>query len=426
LLRKIMLCVTFFIVVAGSFALYLALKNSPANDQYAVSGITSPTSISNIIGEGETLSAVFKKHGLSIDELFAISQAAASVHKLKELHPGRPYNIIIDDKKSINSFTYGIDDSTILKIERVDGSFRAQKSVMPYESRVLTIGGQIEDNLISAIGTQSEDHLLALQVSDILAWDIDFTCDLRRGDTFKIVVEGLYHEGKFKKYGKILSAEFINNKQKYLAYRFEYDGNAGYYDASGKSLRRAFLKAPLSFRRISSSYTRKRLHPILRIYRPHRGVDYVAAAGSAVSATADGNVVSAGYQGDYGKLVVIAHRNGYKTFYGHLSRIKQDLRQGREVKQSDVIGYVGSTGLSSGPHLHYEIRQGGSHVNPLRFKVDAGKAIPFTQMTEFQKVTGIMDKTFASAAFYNNKKNEQSKTSAMNMVEQNEYYFRLN
>jgi len=425
LLRKIMLCVTFFIVVAGFFSLYLALKNSPANDPYAVSGITSPTSISSIIGEGETLSAVFKKHGLSIDELFAISQAAASVHKLKELHPGRPYNIIIDDKKSINSFTYGIDDSTILKIERVDGSFRAQKSVMPYESSVLTIGGQIEDNLISAIGTQREDHLLALQVSDILAWDIDFTCDLRRGDTFKIVVEGLYHEGKFKKYGKILSAEFINNKQKYQAYRFEYDGTAGYYDASGKSLRRAFLKAPLSFRRISSSFTRKRLHPILKIYRPHHGVDYVAATGSPVSATADGTVVSAGYQGDYGKLVVITHRNGYKTYYGHLSRIKNDLRPGSQVKQSDVVGYVGSTGLASGPHLHYEIRQGGSHVNPLRFKVDAGKAIPFTQMTEFQKVTGTMDKTFASAIFHN-KKNEQSKNSDMNMVEQTAYYFRLN
>ena len=422
MIRKIIFCAALFIVIAGSFVLYQALKNSPVNDKFAVSGISSPRSISNIIGEGETLFDVFKKHGLSIDGLFAISHAAASVHKLKELHPGWPYNIIVDDKNCINSFTYGIDDSTFLKIERVDDSFRAQKTVLPYESRVLTIGGQIEDNLISAIGTQREDHLLALQVSDILAWDIDFTSDLRTGDTFKIVVEGLYLEGKFKKYGRILSAEFINNNQKYLAYRFEYDGKAGYYDASGKSLRRTFLKAPLSFRRISSSYARKRFHPILRIYRPHRGVDYVAAAGSSVSATADGTVVSAGYQEDYGKLVVIAHRNGYKTFYGHLSRIRNDLRQGREVKQSDVIGYVGSTGLASGPHLNYEIRQGGRHINPLKFKVDAGQAIPLAQMSEFQKVTGIMDKTFASATFYN-KKHENS---AINMAEQKKYYFSLN
>jgi murein DD-endopeptidase MepM/ murein hydrolase activator NlpD len=417
LIKKIIFCAAVFIVLAGSFAVYSTLKYSPLIEKYIICGISSTKSINNVIVEGDTLSAVFKKHGLNFDELFAISQAAASVHKLKELHPGRPYNIIVDDKNNINSFTYGIDDNTLLKIERVDGSFIAGKSNVPYESRVLTIGGKIEDNLISAIGSQREDHSLALQVSDILAWDIDFTCDLRTGDTFKIVVEGLYKDGQFKKYGKILSTEFVNNNQKYQAYLFEYDGKAGYYDAGGKSLRRAFLKAPLSFRRISSSYSRKRFHPILRIYRPHQGVDYATAAGSSVSATADGTVVSAGYQGNYGKLVVIAHRNGYKTFYGHLSRIKNDLRQGSHVKQSDVIGYVGSTGLSNGPHLHYEIRQGSARINPLRFKVDAGQAIPLTQMAEFKKVTGIMDKTLASGAFIN-KKNEQSRNSAMNQAEQ--------
>jgi murein DD-endopeptidase MepM/ murein hydrolase activator NlpD len=420
-----MFCGTFFIVIAVSLALYSTPENPPLIEKFTTSGISPSKSINDIIVEGDTLSAVFKKYGLSIDELFAMRQAAASVYKLRELHPGQPYNIVVDDKNNINSFTYGIDDNTLLKIELVDGNFIAEKDIVPYESRILTIGGRIEDNLISAIGTQREDHALALQVSDILAWDIDFTCDLRTGDTFKIVVEGLYQDGQFKKYGEILSTEFINNNQKYQAYLFEYDGKAGYYDANGKSLRRAFLKAPLSFRRISSSYSRKRFHPILRIYRPHHGVDYVAAAGSSVSATADGTVVSTGYQGAYGKLVVIAHRNGYKTYYGHLSRIRNNLRRGSQVKQSDVIGYVGSTGLATGPHLHYEIRQGGSHVNPLRFKVDAGKAIPQTLMSEFQKVTGIMDKTFASAIFYN-KKNEQSKNSAMNLAEQNEYFFRLN
>lgn len=425
MIRKILLCAAIFVVLAGSFVLYLTAKNLSFNNKLAISGNLSSKSINNVIIEGDTLSAVFKKYGLSIDELFAISQAAASVHKLKELHPGRPYNIIVDDKNSINYFSYGIDDNNILKIERVDGVFRAGKSSVPYESRILTIGGQIEDNLISAIGTQTEDHLLALQVSDILAWDIDFTCDLRTGDTFKIVVEGLYLDGKFKKYGKILSTEFINNKQKYQAYLFEHDGNTGYYDARGKSLRRAFLKAPLSFRRISSSFTRKRFHPVLKIYRPHRGVDYAAAAGSPVSATADGTVFSAGYHSDYGKLVVIKHRNGYQTYYGHLSRIKNNLRLGSQVKQSDVVGYVGSTGLASGPHLHYEIRQGGSHINPLRFKVDAGQAIPLTQMTEFNKITAIMDTTFASAKFHN-KKYEQGKTSTAKLTEQNEYYFGLN
>lgn len=425
MIKKIMFCVAIFVVLTGSFALYLYEKDLPLDDKLTISSRSSTKSINSVIVEGDTLSAVFKKYGLSFDELFAMRQAAASVHRLKKLHPGRPYNIVIDETNSINSFTYGIDDNNILKIERVDGSFIAEKSSVPYESRILTIGGQIEDNLISAIGTQAEDQILALQVSDILAWDIDFTSDLRTGDAFKIVVEGLYLDGKFKKYGKILSTEFINNKQKYQAYLFESDGKTGYYDASGKSLRRSFLKAPLSFRRISSSFTRKRFHPVLKIYRPHRGVDYAAAAGTPVSATADGTVVSAEYHGAYGKLVVIKHRNGYQTYYGHLSRIKNDLRQGRQVNQGDVVGYVGSTGLASGPHLHYEIRQGGSHINPLRFKVDAGQAIPLTQMTEFKKITAIMDTTFASARFHDNK-NDQSKTSAANLTEQNSYYFTLN
>jgi len=413
------------LLLSGSFICYGVLKNWPVNGGLPASGVSSPKTINNTIAAGETLSAVFKKYGLSFDELFAINQAAASVHKLKEVHPGRPYSIIVDDKNNINTFTYGIDDNNVLKIARVEGGFKAEKSSIPYESRTLTISGVIEDNLISAIGPQREDHLLAMQVSDILAWDIDFNCDLRTGDTFRIIVEGLYAEGKFRKYGKVLSAEFINNKQKYMAYWFEYNGRACYYDQSGKSLQKAFLKAPLSFRRISSSPSRRRLHPILKVYRPHHGVDYVAAAGTPVSATADGTVVSAGYQGDYGKLIVLTHRNGYKTYYGHLSRIRPDLRQGSPVRQGDVIGFVGTTGLSTGPHLHYEIRQNGGLVNPLKFKADAGQAIPLTRMAEFIQTTSVLNKTYTEAIFYKSG-DERMKNTGWNFAKQPEHFFRLN
>ena len=263
--------------------------------------------IQGTIKKGETLFDIFKKYGLGIGELFKLREASADIHRLRELYPGQPYKIIVDDNNQINSFAYWINDDLILNIKRVDSDFRAEKVAIKYEKRIQHIGGGIRDNLISSVGEGRENLMLALQLSDIFAWDIDFTTDLRNDDTFKIVVDGFYLDGKFKKYGDILSAEIINNGETYYAYRFEYDGKADYYDASGKSLRMAFLKAPLSFRRISSGFSQKRFHPILKIYRPHLGVDYAASAGMPVSTIGDGRVVFAGYKGQNGNIVSIRH-----------------------------------------------------------------------------------------------------------------------
>lgn len=409
MIRKKILWALLFIVLLGSFSFHQSLISLFREKTPDVPATPPLKSITNNIEQGETLFSIFMKHGLRIEELFAMKNAAASIHPLRELQPGKAYSITVDEQNFINSFTYRIDDDTILKIERVENDFQAHKYNIPYETRILTISGTIEDNLISAVGLEREDYLLALQVSDILAWDIDFNTDLRVGDTFRIITEGLYLNGEFKKYGKILSVEFVNNKQTYAAYLFEYEEKADYYDAAGKSLRKAFLKAPLSFRRISSSYSRSRFHPILRIYRPHHGVDYVAARGTPVSATADGTIRFAGYKGDYGKLVIVAHRNGYRTYYGHLSRIRQGIRKGRQVKQGDLIGYVGATGLATGPHLHYEMRQGNTPINPRRVKHVAGKPIPSAQMYEFKKMAGTLDKIFAATIFYDAKLTESKK-----------------
>ncbi|MFA7098206.1 MAG: peptidoglycan DD-metalloendopeptidase family protein, partial [Gammaproteobacteria bacterium] len=257
-------------------------------------------------------------------------------------------------------------------------------------------------------GTDRENYLLALKVADILTWDIDFNTDLRTGDTFRIIAEGLYLNGEFKKYGRILSLEFINNKTPYNAYLFENDGKMDYYNAEGQSLRKAFLKAPLSFRRISSSFSKNRRHPILKIYRPHQGIDYAAATGTPVSAVADGTVRFAGYKGNYGNLIIISHRNGYQTYYGHLSRIKSNVRKGKKVRQDDLIGYVGATGMATGPHLHYEMRMDKTPINPLSVKSIAGKPVPSAQMVEFKKLTHTMDKIFAAAIFYDTQNMERN------------------
>lgn len=354
--------------------------------------------VSGIIKKGETLFDIFKKFSLDIQELFYLKEASANIHKLREVYPGRPYRIMIDENNKINSFTYWINEDSILNINRTESGFYAEKVAIEYEKRIQHIGGVVKDNLISSIGEDRENLMLALNLSDIFAWDIDFTTDLRNGDTFKIVVEGLYLNGEFKKYKDILSAEFINNGETYLAYRFEHNGKVDYYDADGKSLRKFFLKAPLSFRRISSGFSKKRFHPILKIYRPHHGLDYAAPAGTPVSTVGDGTVTFAGYKGQYGKLVIITHPNHYKTFYGHLSRIGKGIKNGMKVTQGQIIGYVGTTGLATGPHLHYEMRINNKPVNPLVVKSTRGTSIPKTLMAEFRDFKNEMDARLASIA----------------------------
>jgi murein DD-endopeptidase MepM/ murein hydrolase activator NlpD len=211
-----------------------------------------------------------------------------------------------------------------------------------------------------------------------------------------VFVGGLFLQGKFKKYGNVLSVAFINNGDIYRAFRFDPDGNGDYCDAYGNSLKKSFLKAPLSFRRISSTFTERRFHPILKIYRPHHGLDYAAPAGTPVSAVGDGTVLFSGYKGEYGKLVVVRHKNKWKTYYGHLSRIGRNIENGATVQQGQVIGYVGSTGLATGPHLHYEIRVHNRAVNPLEMKIPRDKSISGTALAQFRNFKDEMDRRLAA------------------------------
>lgn len=405
-------------VLIGFFPVHQSLINyftgrttSSPDGTTSVPEAHSLKSISNKCEKGETLSSIFKKYGIRTNELFELKSATANIHPLRNLQPGKPYCFVLNKENCINSFTYGINDDTFLKVERVGGCFHARKYNVSYETRILTIGGTIQNMLVSAFGPGKEDYLLALQAADILAWDIDFNTDIRKGDTFKIIVEGLYAEGKFKKYGRILSIEFTNNNRTYNAYLFAHDGKADYYNADGQSLRKAFLKAPLSFRRISSCFSKNRLHPILKIRRPHNGIDYVAATGTPVSAVADGTVNFAGYQSGYGKLIILSHPNGYRTYYGHLSRLNKNIRQGKKVQQGDLIGYVGATGLATGPHLHYEMRMGHVAINPAGIKKIAGKPVPSTQIAQFNKLTRTMNNIFNVALFYDTKNAERTNHS---------------
>ena len=375
---------------AGYFGLYTKTEQSPPVQQPAFREIKGE------IEQGETLFKIFKKYDLDIGELYRIREASAGIYRLRDLYPGRSYRIVLDNNKQIDSFHYGIDDNCVLNVNRRDEGYCAEKVPIAYEKRILHIGGTIKDNLIASMKGGDGDLLLALKLSDIFAWDIDFTTDLRNDDTFRVVVEGLYLDGTFKKYGAILAAEFINNGDVYRAYAFEQNGKSDYYDETGKALRKAFLKTPLSFRSISSGFSKGRYHPILKIYRPHHGLDYAAATGTPVSAAGDGTVNFAGCRGQYGNLIIIRHRNGYKTYYGHLSKIGKGVKSGARVDQGSVIGYVGATGLATGPHLHYEMRINDRPINPMSVKVPPGTPIPEGMLTAFGQFKDRMNSELAS------------------------------
>jgi murein DD-endopeptidase MepM/ murein hydrolase activator NlpD len=355
--------------------------------------------ITDVVKSGESMFDIFQKYGLDISELFRLKEASAKVHRLRYISAGQPYKIELGADNSILSLTYQISDDALLAITRSDPGYRAEKIMIPYETRERKIGGIIENNLYDALGNSGKSSLLAYALADVFSWDIDFTTDLRRGDTFKVVVEEIWRDGRFRRYGNVLAAEFVNDGITHRAFRFEgKDGRAGYYDEKGKSLQRSFLKAPLSYRRISSRFSYSRRHPILKIRRPHLAVDYVAPRGTPVSALGDGTVRFARYKGPNGNLVIIRHPKGFTTYYGHLHKIRRGIRRGVRVAQGDVIGYVGSTGRATGPHLDFRMKKGNRFINPLRVNVPRSAGIPKDLFADYRTILEERGPELASIA----------------------------
>ena len=266
--------------------------------------------------------------------------------------------------------------------------------------RVITVHGQVERSLFHAVEETGEQPQLVLALVNIFEWDFDFTADTRAGDRFRLVVEKRYAGDTFVSYGRVLAAQYQSERRLLTGIAFAVGKRVAYYDADGRALRKMFLKSPLAFTRITSGFTYARPHPIMGGTRPHRAIDYAAPTGTPVRAVADGVVVKAGWDGGYGRAVRIRHRAGYQTLYAHLSRFGRGIRSGVRVSQRQVVGYVGSTGLSTGPHLHYEVIKGGRRVNPLGEKFIPGDPVPAGQRTQFQgHAASLIDRLETEAPF---------------------------
>jgi murein DD-endopeptidase MepM/ murein hydrolase activator NlpD len=301
-------------------------------------------------------------------------EAARPIHDLARISVGRPFGVALGPDGLMRAFTYGIDELRTLRVVRDGNNLRADVLARRYETRVATVGGTIESSLFGAIEAAGEEDQLALDLADIYAWDVDFNTEIQRGDSFRVAVEKLSLDGAFARYGRILAAEFVRGDRVLRAFRHEGARGAGYYDTEGRPLRKAFLRSPLRFTRISSRFSRSRLHPVLHVRRAHLGVDYAAPSGTPVAAAADGVVSAAGWMGGYGRTVKIRHANGFETLYGHLSRTF--VRPGQRVAQGAHIGAVGATGLATGPHLDYRMSRNGQFVDPLRLESPPAEPVP--------------------------------------------------
>ena len=320
--------------------------------------------------KGDTLYEFLLDLNLPPQEIFQVLESSKTVYDLKKIKPDTTITLDIDfHKHSLNRLAYNFDDEHLLVVHKTNEGYSSSKEKILYDTSLRTIQGTIKNNLFDDAIAAGGNPQLILNFADIFAWDVDFFTDLRKHDSFKILFEEIYKDGAFVKCGKILAAEFVNDGKQLRVFRFEDDqGQTGYYDDRGRSVAREFLKSPLRYSRISSGFTKRRFHPILKIYRPHLGVDYAAPTGTPVEATCDGKIIYIGRKGNYGKCVKIKHNHIYTSFYGHLARFAKGLKKGSRVKQGKVIGYVGSTGLATGPHLDYRLQKRGTFINPLTLK----------------------------------------------------------
>lgn len=324
------------------------------------------------IQRGDKLAAVLDRLGVHDPEALQRLGSARAAKGLYQLAPGRIVRAQVSAEGQLLALDYR-NGANVLTVERHGDGFSIAEHPAEPERRVLMKSAEIRTSLFSASDSAGLSDSIAMQLADIFSTDVDFHRDLRRGDHFSVVYEMFYDRGEPVRAGRVLAAEFINVGRLYRAVYFQYDEKrGGYYTPDGRNIRKAFLRSPLEYSRISSGYSTSRFHPILGQWRAHKGIDYAAPHGTRVRATGDGIVEFAGrdHRG-YGNLIVLRHQSGYTTWYGHLSGFAKGLHKGMRVAQSEAIGYVGSTGLATGPHLHYEFRINDVHQNPLRVVIPA-------------------------------------------------------
>ncbi len=344
------------------------------------------------VKSGDSLAKLFKRAGIKPQQLDEMMKSGKAVKQLTRIYPKDTLRILTDNKSNLLGLRYEIDHESYLMVERKNGVLEANTFKHDIETRTAHASGIIDSSLFLAAQEAGISQNLIMELAGIFGWDIDFVLDIRKGDNFTVVYEELFRNGEKIKDGNILTAEFVNQGKTYQAVRYTNPENnrAEYFTPDGKSMRKAFLRSPVNFTRISSGFTTRRYHPILHKFRSHKGTDYAAKRGTPILASGDGKVIFKGRKGGYGRAIIVQHGTKYSTLYGHLNGYKRGLRVGSKVKQGQTIGFLGSSGLASGPHLHYEFRVNGVHRNPLTVKLPIAKPVPKRYLADFELMTTPM------------------------------------
>jgi len=337
------------------------------------------------IANSDTFSSALDRHGVDRAQAFSLITALKGVFDFRTMRAGENFELMLSPSGNIEKFIYFKSPMLSYQVERRAGKLTGRRVTEQAQVQVSPIALRIKDSLYASLDRAGEAPALVMMIVDIFAWDIDFYIDTYRGDEIRLLVEKLTVNGQFVRYGQILAAEYRGQVGVHRAFRYETaDGKIGYYEQDGGSLRKAFLKSPLKFTRISSGYG-NRVHPILGFSKMHMGVDLSAPRGTPIWAPGDGTVIFSGRQGVSGNLVTLRHANGYQTIFAHLHTIAPAVRKGSRVIQKQVIGTVGSTGRSTGPHLHYGMKKDGRHVNPFSQRFPPADPVPAGQMKAFQQ-----------------------------------------
>ncbi|MGH1538374.1 MAG: peptidoglycan DD-metalloendopeptidase family protein [Gammaproteobacteria bacterium] len=345
--------------------------------------IEKESDITVVVKSGDTLSSIFSNLDIH-QELTRILNLGKQAKPFKKIYPGQKLH-----------FTFGDDGIDKLELEKSitkslvlykdNESFIVEEANRELDKISQVATGTINQSLFLAGQDAGMSDSLIMGLAAIFGWDVDFALDIRQGDSFTVMYEELFLEGEKVGDGNIIAAEFINNKHTYRAYRYtDSNGKTEFYSPDGKSMRKPFMRTPVDLARISSHFNLRRKHPVLNKIRAHKGVDYAAATGTAIKATGDGKVVHRGRKGGYGNTIILRHGNTYTTLYAHMSKYARKTGVGSRVKQGQIIGYIGSTGLATGPHLHYEFRVNGVHRNPLKVKLPSAHPLPDSEMNRFQ------------------------------------------
>jgi murein DD-endopeptidase MepM/ murein hydrolase activator NlpD len=377
--------------LSGSLDLHSSFLKSPScpllpHDQLGPLFRSEQGPVALVIGRGQTFYEALAGQQVGHEDIMALVKACKSFRNLKSVRAGEVFRIEIKEDGGLESLGFDLDEESFVTWVRAGDTYERIDGTYPVERRLKAICGTIENSLYASLQKLDAPLALAPKMNDILGWDLDFNRDLRKGDTFRILYEEVYKENELVRTGTVLGVEINNRGKKRQAVLFtSSDGRTHYYDAEGRNLQKQLMRAPLEYSRVSSGYSPRRFHPVLKRWMPHLGVDYAAPLGTPIKAGGDGVVVACSSKKGNGRYIQIRHTNAeYETFYLHLSRYAKGIRKGSKVSQGQIIGFVGATGYATGPHLDYRVKRNGKFVNPRKLKLPAADPVGKELLDSFQ------------------------------------------